>query len=156
MSVRLLLVAFLLKETWERIFRPVQLGVRMILVQDGEVLLVRHTYMQGWHFPGGAMKRWETPLEAAAREAREEAGVELLEPPTLLGIFTTYFGGKSDHVAVYLCRNYRIGRATDRWEIAEVKRFALDALPPQLSRTWHKFLHGMQANDEMKLTKTLE
>jgi len=149
-------VAFLLKETWERIFRPVQLGVRIILVQEGEVLLVRHTYMPGWHFPGGAMKRWETPLEAAAREANEEAGVELLEPPTFLGIFTTYFGGKSDHVAVYLCRKYRIRSASDRWEIAEVKRFTLDALPPQLSSNWHKFLRSMKANDELNLTNTLE
>lgn len=147
---RLLTFAFRIKGTWERITHPVQLGVRMILVQDGEVLLVRHTYMSGWHFPGGSMQRWETPLEAAAREAREEAGVELLEPPTLVGIFTSYLSGKSDHVAVYQCQKYRIGRPSDRWEIAEVKRFALDALPPQLSYTWQRYLGRLKANDEMK------
>jgi len=147
---RLLTCAVLFKGIWERIARPIQFGVRMILVQDGEVLLVRHTYMSGWHFPGGSMQRWETPLEAAAREAREEAGVELLEPPTFVGIFTSYLSGKSDHVSVYQCRKYRIGRASDRWEIAEIKRFALDALPPQLSYTWQRYLHRLMAQDEMK------
>lgn len=144
---RLLPLAFTLKMIWNRIARPIQLGVRIILVQDGKVLLVRHTYMPGWHFPGGSMQRWETPLEAAAREAREEAGVELLEPPTLVGIFTGYLGGKSDHVAVYQCRKYRIGHASDRWEIAEVKHFALDNLPSQLSYTWHRYLQRLNAHD---------
>jgi ADP-ribose pyrophosphatase YjhB (NUDIX family) len=145
MSVKLLRFAYLLKEIWTWLVRPVQLGVRIILMQNGEVLLVRHTYMWGWHFPGGAMNRWETPLEAAAREAREEAGVELLEAPVLVGIFTSYMGGKSDHVALYLCRNFRIGRATDRFEIAEAKFFALDALPSQLGERWHKVLRDLIA-----------
>src|SRR5829696_6405614 len=132
MSTKLMRLAFFIKELWSLIARPVRLGVRIMLVQDGKVLLVRHTYMSGWHFPGGAVNRWETPLEAAAREAREEAGVELLEAPTLVEIATSYHRGKSDHVALYLCRKFRIGRATDRWEIAEARLFAIDDLPPQL------------------------
>ena len=148
MSIRLLRIAFLLKEVWSWLFHPVQLGVRIVRMQDGKVLLVRHTYMWGWHFPGGAMNRWETPLEAAAREAREEAGVELLEPPTLVNIFTSYWGGKSDHVAVYACRTYRRGRATDRFEIAEAREFALDALPPELGPVWRKLLADLSASTE--------
>ncbi len=73
-------------------------------------------------------------MEAAAREAREEVGAELLEPPQLVGIFSYFGGGKSDHVAVYVCQKFRIGEATDRWEIAERKLFALDRLPPQLAQ----------------------
>src|SRR6476469_5002618 len=97
---RLLTFVFALKGVWDWIAQPIKLGVRMILVQDGKVLLVRHSYMPGWHCPGGSMQRWESPLEAAAREAREEAGVELLEAPTFVGIFTGYQNGRSDHVAV--------------------------------------------------------
>jgi 8-oxo-dGTP pyrophosphatase MutT (NUDIX family) len=140
MMAKLLRIAFLLKELWVRYVNPVQLGVRMALVQEGQVLLVRHTYMAGWHFPGGAMKPFETPLEAAAREAYEEAGAELLEPPTLVGVFTSFLAGKSDHVVVYLCRKFRLGQASDRWEIAECKFFGLDALPPDLAITWRKLL----------------
>lgn len=147
MMGRVLRVAFLLNRAWSMVFNPVQLGVRIILIQEGKVLLVRHTYMSGWYFPGGAMNRWETPLEAAAREAKEEAGVELLEPPKLLGIFTSYYSGKSDHVAVYLCRKFRQGTATDRWEIAESRLFALDALPQGLGDRWYSLLHQLAAND---------
>ena len=144
MRVHPLRLAFQLMWLWWRIAQPVKLGVRIALVQDGKVLLVRHTYMAGWHFPGGSMNRHETPLEAAAREASEEAGVELLEEPTLVDFVTSYYGGRSDHVAVYLCRNYRVKRATDRWEIAECKLFTLDALPPQLGEVWHKLLRDLE------------
>jgi 8-oxo-dGTP pyrophosphatase MutT (NUDIX family) len=133
-------LAFRLKAIWSWLVRPIELGVRMILVQDGEVLLVRHTYMPGWHFPGGSIQRGETPLEAAAREAREEVGAELLEPPKFLGIFSSYAGGKSDHVAFYVCCRFRLAHATDRWEIAEREHFALDALPPQLGDRSRKIL----------------
>jgi 8-oxo-dGTP pyrophosphatase MutT (NUDIX family) len=148
MRVRLLRLAFRLKAIWSWFFRPVSLGVRMILIQDGKVLLVRHTYMDGWHFPGGAMNRWETPLEGAAREAREEAGVELLEPPTLVEILTSYKGFTSDHVVTYLCRKFRVWQPSDQWEIAERKLFALNELPPDLALTWHTLLHELTQGDE--------
>jgi ADP-ribose pyrophosphatase YjhB (NUDIX family) len=148
----LLRLAFLLKSVWAQITHPVQLGVRMVLIQDGEALLVRHTYMRGWHFPGGSMNRWETPLEAAAREAREEAGVELLEMPTLVGVFTSYGGGKSDHVMVYQCRNFRVGQATDQWEIAERKFFPLGALPPELGQGWHRIVRNLLAEQSATAT----
>jgi ADP-ribose pyrophosphatase YjhB (NUDIX family) len=109
-------------------------------MHEGKVVLVRHTYMDGWHFPGGSLNRWETPLEAAAREAREETGAELLAPPEFLGLFSSYGRGKSDHVAFYLCRHFRLGRALDRWEIAECRHFALDELPPQLNDQSRKVL----------------
>ena len=140
----LLRLAYLLMRAWSWLVRPIGLGVRMILMQGDEVVLVRHTYMPGWHFPGGYINRWETPLEGAAREAREEAGAELLEPPQFLGILTSYGGGKSDHVAVYVCRSFKLGEPTDRYEIAERKLFALDALPPELGRAARKLLWDLQ------------
>ena len=145
---RVLRIAFVLRRVWMWLFRPVNLGVRMVLLQDGKVLLVRHTYMDGWHFPGGAMNRWETPVEGAAREAREEAGAELLEPPELVGIITSYSGFKSDHVATYICRKFRLGQPTDRWEIAERKLFDVDDLPVELGMVWHKMLRELKENDD--------
>ena len=49
----LLRLAYLLMRAWSWLVRPIGLGVRMILMQGDEVVLVRHTYMPGWHFPGG-------------------------------------------------------------------------------------------------------
>lgn len=42
---------------------------------DGRVLLVRHSYKQGWATPGGFVNRREAPQDAAVREAHEEVGL---------------------------------------------------------------------------------
>jgi ADP-ribose pyrophosphatase YjhB (NUDIX family) len=52
------------------LFRPVRLGVRVMLLRGDQVLLVRQTYMPGWFMPGGGLKRGETLEQAARREAR--------------------------------------------------------------------------------------
>jgi 8-oxo-dGTP pyrophosphatase MutT (NUDIX family) len=53
--------------------------------EEGRVLLVRH--MEGrWQLPGGAVDPGERPQEAAARECREEANVEV-RIGHVLGVF---------------------------------------------------------------------
>ena len=45
---------------------------------DGRILVVRTTYLgPGWMLPGGRVERSETPHRAAARETREETGIEV-------------------------------------------------------------------------------
>ena len=57
--------------------RAMTLGVRIMVRDDeGRVLLVRHTYVAGWHFPGGAVDRGETAPQAAMKELNEECGIE--------------------------------------------------------------------------------
>lgn len=51
-----------------------------VLVRDeaGRILAVRTTYLgPGWMLPGGRIERSETPHVAAARETREETGLEV-------------------------------------------------------------------------------
>jgi ADP-ribose pyrophosphatase YjhB (NUDIX family) len=51
-----------------------------VLVRDdqGRILVVRTTYLgPGWMLPGGRVERSETPHAAAARETREETGIEV-------------------------------------------------------------------------------
>ncbi len=51
-------------------------GVKaMVVTPDGRIVLVRHSYMAGWHFPGGGLKRGETPEQGVIRELREEIGL---------------------------------------------------------------------------------
>jgi 8-oxo-dGTP pyrophosphatase MutT (NUDIX family) len=118
------------------LMRPMTLGVRAVVVDgEGRVLLVKHTYVSGWHFPGGGVEAGETCENALARELAEEANVVLDGPPQLHGLFFNRRLSRRDHVAVYVARAFRVmgDRAPDR-EIVAARFFALDALPPDATR----------------------
>ena len=113
---------------WQsRIFQPVTLGVRVLLIRDGDVLLVRHTYRPGWFLPGGGVKRRERLANAARREAMEEAGASL-GALTLVGVYEN----ESDHVALFAATEFAVTGEHDE-EIASVEWFAIDALPLDVS-----------------------
>ena len=74
---------------------------------DGSLLLVRHSYRRGWGFPGGLLKRGETPIDAVRRETKEEIGVDVVlddnpkvvvdpRPRRVDIIFTGRAAGQSD------------------------------------------------------------
>lgn len=107
------------------------LGVRGLVLDDQRrVLLVRHTYVDGFYLPGGGVESRETLVDALERELHEEANVLLDEPPELFGMYFNRRFSARDHVALYVVRSFRITepRLPDR-EIAEAGFFALDALP---------------------------
>ena len=111
--------------------RPMTFGVRGVVIgQDESVLLVRHGYVAGWHFPGGGVEVGETCLDALARELEEEACVALTGPPLLHGLFFNASRSRRDHVAVYVIRDFDVlgERKSDR-EIREARFFPCSALP---------------------------
>lgn len=140
MKALVMRLAYGMMHLYWRVFRPVTLGVRIILLNDDGVVLVRHRYQPGWHFPGGAVNRNETIADAAKREAHEETGAVVMGEIELMGIFTTFADGKSDHVATYVAHTFSLGRAKDRWEIAECRVFPLDQLPDEVTRGTQKRL----------------
>ena len=113
------------------------LGVRAaILDQDGRVFLVRHSYVPGWHFPGGAAEVGETMLTALAREVLEEGAIEIIGEPLLHGIFFNQGASRRDHVLVYVVRGFRvIGPRRPDWEIVESGFFPVTALPEGTTRS---------------------
>ena len=121
-------------QAWWRMQRPMTLGVRG-LVRDsaGRILLVKHTYTPGWHFPGGGVEKGETALLSLARELEEEAGVRPTEPPILLGVFANARNFPNDHVLLFEINTWTEIPATARGEIADRRFFALDDLPADVT-----------------------
>jgi len=110
--------------------RPVTLGVRVMLIRDRQVLLVKHTYQNGWLIPGGGIKRKETPEQAARRECREEVGAEV-GALQLIGLYTNYVEHRSDHIVLFVCHDFSIHPKTD-FEIERAEFFDMDDLPDDM------------------------
>lgn len=111
--------------------RGMTLGVRAACFDpEGRVFLVRHSYVPGWHLPGGGVERRETALQALEKEMREEGNLVAGDPPQLFHFYFNNRTSKRDHVLLYVCENVRqtTPKQRDR-EILEAGFFALDALP---------------------------
>lgn len=116
------------------------LGVRIIATNaENKICLVRHTYINGWHLPGGGVERGETIYEAAIKELAEEVGL-LAEPKNmkLLSVHANQTNFKGDHVALFHCNiweaKHPIGHILNPREIAEWGFFGIDELPTETTR----------------------
>jgi ADP-ribose pyrophosphatase YjhB (NUDIX family) len=134
----------LLHRYW-RFSRGVTLGVRGAAVDpDGRVFLVRHTYVPGWHLPGGGVEPGETAQDALARELREEACIEVVGEPQLYGVYLNLNASDRDHVLVYRVREFRVVEAKSRdAEIAEAGFFPVSALPEGVTLATRRRLEEM-------------
>ena len=70
----------------QRIVRAVKpsftVGTMSVVTRpDGAIMLVRHSYLQRWNFPGGLVNRRERIEVGVVRETREEVGLRI----TLVG-----------------------------------------------------------------------
>ena len=122
------LVARALHLVW-RFTRPLTGGVRAMVLDGDDVLLVRHTYVPGWHLPGGGVEPGETFEEAVRKELREEAAVRVTGRPRLHAIYLNITVTRRDHVALYVVRGHERGAFEPTREIAEAAFHPVAALP---------------------------
>jgi len=119
-----------------RFSRGTTLGARaMVIDGTGRIFLVKHSYVGGWHLPGGGVETGETLLEALTRELAEEGNIQIASVPQLYGFYSNRRTSPRDHVALYIVRDFRQdGNPQPNHEIVAHGFFAPDALPDDTSR----------------------
>ncbi len=137
-SVRRSLEPFIrrLLHAYWRFARGLTLGVRgLVFDASGRVFLVKHSYVAGWHLPGGGVEVGETLTAALERELQEEGNIEITSTPVLYGIYFNRRVSRRDHVALYVVRSFRQSAPPQpNREIIAHGFFAPDALPEGTTR----------------------
>lgn len=116
---------------WFFLSRGMTMGVRAVVIDgEGRVFLVRHSYVPGWHLPGGGIEHGQDALAALSMELHEEGNIETSGAPELFGIYFNTLASRRDHVLLYVVRDFRQTgpRLPDR-EIVECGFFQPHALP---------------------------
>jgi len=111
------------------VFRPKTYGVKCVIQNGREILMIRNTYGPGWWtFPGGGIKRNETAEQAVKREVIEEVGISIKDLRKI-GEFTSTAEYKKDTISVFVGISENNNITIDEKEILEAQWFFSNNLP---------------------------
>jgi 8-oxo-dGTP diphosphatase len=130
--------AYRLMRLYWSVRHPVTHGALVALWSEGEVLLVKNSYVDYYSLPGGYLRRGETARHGAIRELAEEVGVRVRPDELRLSVEECHeWEHKHDHVTIFELEiitrpNVRV----DHREVVEAGFFTparaleLDLFPP--------------------------
>jgi 8-oxo-dGTP diphosphatase len=91
----------LMRVYWATV-HPSTHGALVAVWWQGQILLVRNSYVPYYSLPGGYVRPWESGTQAAVRELREEAGLTARPEQLKRAVDLTHqWEGKSDHVEIF-------------------------------------------------------
>jgi len=130
--------AYRVMRTYWRVRKPTTHGALVVLWHEGELLLVRNSYVRYYSLPGGYLRRGETSRQAAIRELAEEVGISARPDELALALDSAHvWEGKRDHVELFeLELAERPQVRVDQREVIEarwvspVEALGLDLFPP--------------------------
>ena len=124
-------------------------GVRVLVVFEDKIILVKHWYNNLYVVPGGGIKKTETPEQAAVREVFEETGIKIKQLDYLLGIYSNAKGGKNDTVYCYVVLLKKEPEIKKRFnlEIAHCVLCDISKLPHQTSPATKQRINEYKNND---------
>ena len=104
-------------EEYAAILPKKQVGTAVLFFKgQGEFLIVKPDYREGWLVPGGATDENESPLHCAVRETKEEIGFEV----SGLQLVGVYYGPKKG-VYTDSLKFVFLGGVLNENQIAEIK-----------------------------------
>ena len=107
----------------------------MVIDGNGRIFLVKHSYVDGWHLPGGGVETGEhfSRLLRANWPRRATSSLELRRSST--ASISTNASSRRDHVALFIVRDFRQdGNPKPNHEIIAHGFFSNDALPEGTTR----------------------
>jgi 8-oxo-dGTP diphosphatase len=122
-------LGFPLARLWWRLRRRPHVGALVAIHVGQALLLVRSSYRIAWNFPGGGIRRGETPEMAARRELSEEIGLTSEAGLLPAGDACGVWDGRQDRVHFFeLCLDRLPGLRLDHREIVAAQLFSPDEL----------------------------
>jgi len=122
---------YILSRVFWLVVKPLSVGVRVLLIRDHQVILVKHIYENSWYLPGGMVERGEGLEQAVRREAFEEVGVQI-RGLALFGAYSSHKEGHRNHVITFISQDFDVSGETDD-EIEQWGFFELHNLPDEIS-----------------------
>ena len=122
-------LAYPAARAWWALRRPRHRGALVCCRVDGQVLLVRLSYLRAWSLPGGGVRPGEPPEAAARRELLEELALPAgpLRPAAVL---SGTWDGRRDEVHVFELALDRLPPLRpDNREVVEARLFHPGELP---------------------------
>ena len=108
------------------------LAVIVAVIDEGRILLTKRDDFEVWCLPGGGVEDGESMAEAAIRETKEEAGIDV-ELTRLVGVYSRIGGMWNDvHAVLFAAKPVGGALKIQPGETIEVRYFPFEEIPDEL------------------------